>query len=205
VPICDIVLAGCHKWLQAYHPLGLACFGRPQTRGYIEAELKREFGRTLPSDPLLHFVTQLENGRLTRFSETVPLVPLFTAAGAVSDHWTRRRDLGRSLRRRQANAERIAKAAVCRQWQPLRSVQSMGSGVLLLQAARPDFRRLPPGELRDRLCNAGLVVSAYRGGLVRLSLPEEMMTDSRFRYVTGALQQVGAGHAIHAKRHGIPL
>src|SRR5262249_37754229 len=32
----DLYLAGSHKWLHAYHPLGLAFYGKPQSRQLIE-------------------------------------------------------------------------------------------------------------------------------------------------------------------------
>src|SRR5579885_938746 len=34
---CDLYLAGCHKWLGACHPLGIAVLGRRESRAFIEA------------------------------------------------------------------------------------------------------------------------------------------------------------------------
>ena len=92
-PYCDFLIAGCHKWLRAYHPLGLGFCCRPAADAIvaqISAEMT-ECGQL--DDPLLNFTWELENQCCEAFSETVNLAPLFTAAAAVSRIW--RSPLGR--------------------------------------------------------------------------------------------------------------
>jgi hypothetical protein len=173
VPKCDIVIGGCHKWLQAYHPLGLACFGREETRNEIHALLDRDCDRSVVADPLSHFVTQLDRGSLARYSETVPLLPLFTAAAAVSDHNDGPAHLDQLMLCRMANAERLIRVAVHAGWQPLLPANGMRSAALLLRPQASDQRRSLPNDLRDRLCRTGLLVTAYHGGLVRISPPRK--------------------------------
>ena len=79
----DLILAGCHKWLRAYHPLGLAFCGRAQSERFIVKLSRTMLSDRELDDPLLRFAAELESGDGNRFSETVGLAPLFTAAAAV--------------------------------------------------------------------------------------------------------------------------
>ena len=81
---CDLLLAGCHKWLRAYQPLGLAfCCRRSAERLVAEACAEmlssRRAGRSAPG---LHRPARRPR-RADSYSETVNLAPLFTAAAAV--------------------------------------------------------------------------------------------------------------------------
>ena len=55
---CDLYLAGCHKWLQAYHPMGLAFYGRRRSQFIIETALKDLVTAGQLDDPLLRFSKQ---------------------------------------------------------------------------------------------------------------------------------------------------
>jgi len=80
----DFVVAGAHKWLHAYLPMGIGFFGRRRSRRLIDHRLRllRRRGRT--NDPLLDFTEQLESDDLDSHFETANLAPVLTAAGAVS-------------------------------------------------------------------------------------------------------------------------
>jgi selenocysteine lyase/cysteine desulfurase len=80
----DFVVAGAHKWLYAYLPMGIGFFGRRRSRSLIERRLQilRRCDRT--NDPLLDFTEQLESDDLDSHFETANLAPVFAAAGAVS-------------------------------------------------------------------------------------------------------------------------
>ncbi len=56
---CDLLLTGCHKWLRAYHPLGLAFCCREQSEGFIQTVCREMVVRGELDDPLLSFATQL--------------------------------------------------------------------------------------------------------------------------------------------------
>lgn len=78
---CDLFIAGCHKWLGAYHPLGLGFCGRvraadPLTRAV--AQLRRAG----IDDPLLSL---LNTEHRVRFGETVNVGPMFSCRGALID------------------------------------------------------------------------------------------------------------------------
>ena len=82
---CDLYLAGCHKWLGGYHPLGIAFYGRERSRDRVETILAHMMACGDLDDPLLRFSSQLEAGAREAAGETVNLAPLFSAQGAVGD------------------------------------------------------------------------------------------------------------------------
>jgi hypothetical protein len=169
---CDLFLAGCHKWLGAYYPLGLLFCCRPAVEDSL-AGLCREMlcGGEL-DDPLLSFTTQLENDAPEPYSETVNLGPMFTAAAAVRRVLGSGRSRPEELSCQMANAERVADRAARSGWRPLRTSIPTRTGILLLEAESGDTRLAPVERLRERFLTSGVAVSAYDGGIVRTSLPK---------------------------------
>ena len=49
---CDLLLAGCHKWLRAYNPLGVAFYGHPRSTQYIHDTVQRLMASRRIDDPL---------------------------------------------------------------------------------------------------------------------------------------------------------
>ena len=142
-PHCDFLVAGCHKWLRAYHPMGLGFCCRPRA-DCVMADVSREMTeRGQLDDPLLSFTWELENGRCEAFSETVNLAPLFTAAAAVSRIWQSPLGRNEEFDLQLANADRVAEVADSTGWQPVRPTIPMRSGILLLQAKRSETRSAP--------------------------------------------------------------
>ena len=78
---CDLYLASCHKWLQGFHPMGLGFYGRRRSRSMIETALRQMVSSGDRDDPLPRFTAQLERSALDGETETVNLIPLFTAQG----------------------------------------------------------------------------------------------------------------------------
>lgn len=173
---CDLLLTGCHKWLRAYHPLGLAICCRARSERDIITICREMFHRGEIGDPLLSFTTQLEGENLERFSETVNLAPMFTAAAAV-------RAMMRSDRTKQAelsaqidNAEQVAQRSIATGWHPIRPANPMNTGILLLEATDRQNRVAPIDRLRERFLAGGIALTAYAGGIVRASLPDRPMS-----------------------------
>jgi len=186
-PYCDFLIAGCHKWLRAYHPLGLGCCCRP-TADTVVAEVSREMTeRGQLDDPLLSFTWELENGRCEAFSETVNLAPLFTAAAAVSRIWRSPLCRNEAFDRQIANTDRVAEVAHSTGWQPVRPAASLRSGILLLQAKRSETRSAAPDTLRLAFRRWGLAVSAYVGGLIRTSFLPDTLSPPGLSQVRSAL------------------
>ena len=67
----DLYIAGCHKWLRAYQPLGVMFAGRRLSRESIESALAERMGRGEIDDPLLRFTQQIERHCPDGHTETV--------------------------------------------------------------------------------------------------------------------------------------
>jgi hypothetical protein len=170
---CDLYLTGVHKWFRAYHPLGLAFYGRHCSRTYIETQLSRQLTAGQLDDPLLRFTTQLENDTLDGTTETVNLAPLFSCLGATDDALAQAREPEETLSTRRVNRRRASVAALMAGWDPLFPCPGLQTGILLLQPQRQAARVRPPDQVRAAFYGQGVALSTYESGLIRLSLPEQ--------------------------------
>ena len=186
---CDLLLAGCHKWLRAYQTLGLAFCCRRSAEPLVVEACADMRSRGELDDPLLAFTNQLEGEATDSYSETVNLTPMFTAAAAV------RRMLGSPHAKRHellaqvANADRLADAAPQSGWTAARPTLPMQSGILLLEPRRQDTRTAPPDVLRARLSAAGLALTVYDGGTIRASLPDRPFDGADLSHLQAALSR----------------
>lgn len=133
-------------------------------------------------DPLLRFTAQLETGA-TGVTETLNLVPLFTARAAVEDAC---RSGGVPVRAENATA--VAALAPGSGWRPVQPDLPLRSGILLLEAERPAVRSIPPDSLRMTLRDAGVGATVYAGGWVRLSMPAVGLTPAELVHLSRALR-----------------
>jgi selenocysteine lyase/cysteine desulfurase len=167
---CDLYLTGCHKWMRAYHPMGLGFYGRPRSCKAINA-IRADMTKTgALDDPLLRFAALLEACE-TGVTETVNLLPLFTTRGAVEDA-----RLDGATFHRAENMRVAVEVARTTGWRPLLPDEPLRSGILLLEAERLALRSVCPEALRATLRDSGVAATAYEGGLVRLSMPSVAFT-----------------------------
>ncbi len=82
---CDLLIAGSHKWLRAFHSMGIGFFCNSGSRQYVADSLRRWTASGAIDDPLMRFVDELENGRSQPFGETVHVAPLIAASAAATD------------------------------------------------------------------------------------------------------------------------
>ena len=80
---CDFLVAGSHKWLRAYQPMGFGFCCRKETEGSIMRHCQDMFERRQLDDPMLRFSEQLESNARESFCETVNVAPMFTATAAA--------------------------------------------------------------------------------------------------------------------------
>jgi len=184
---CDLLLAGCHKWLRAYQPLGLAlCCRRWSER--LVAEMQQEMlSRGELDDPLLVFTNQLENEATESYSETVNLTPMFTAAAAVRRMLASPRAKREELTSQMANADRVADQTPGVGWRPSRPTLAMQSGVLLLKPRYQHSQQVPVERVRERFLTAGVALTAYEDGTIRASLPDQPFAADELGLLQAAL------------------
>lgn len=168
---CDLYLAGCHKWLNGFHPMGLGFYGRQRSAEMIDTVVKRLVESGELDDPLLKLTTQIETAKLDGETETVSLIPLFTCQGAAVDALERTSSLADVLRQRRANLVETAELAAASGWMPVQPAETFRTGILLLQAERDKTRVEPADELREAFADNGVALTAYDGGFARLSMP----------------------------------
>jgi len=168
---CDLYLAGCHKWLNGFHPMGLGFYGRSSSVEMIETLAQTLVQSGELDDPLLKFTTQIETAKLDSETETVSLIPLFTCQGAAVDALERSSPLADVLRQRQANLLEATRLAAASGWLPVQPAEPFRTGILLLQAERDKTRQRSAEDLRDAFAEEGLALTSYDGGFIRLSMP----------------------------------
>ena len=185
---CDLYMAGCHKWLQAYHPMGLAFYGRRRSRFVIETILGQLLSAGDLDDPLLRFSAQLESGTLDGGTETVTLACMFSCQGAVEDALEETRIPSRCLPQRLDSLMTAASVAEASGWRLLLPPPAFRTGILLLQAEREKKKGATATELRHAFSERGVAITAYDGGFVRLSMPAEAWRPGELEQLSVALQ-----------------
>jgi len=169
---CDLFLAGCHKWLRAFSPLGLAFFGQPGSTTYIRDSLRRWTDNGDLDDPLLAFSRELSTTfkcQRQSFGETVNIVPLFTASGAVQDA------LAQQCWSCSADSRQDVIGVACDNgWKPISPEQGFTSRIMLFEPRNGPCESSPEA-IKSAFLAGGVALSAYDNGLIRLSLPRSKL------------------------------
>jgi selenocysteine lyase/cysteine desulfurase len=186
----DLYLTGSHKWLGAYHPLGIALYGKRRSRQLIETIRDEMINRADLNDPLLRFTEQLESDGLDGYTETVNVAPLLTCSAAAQDAFASSRCFDTSLDNQLHNCSLASDLADGTQWTPLQPAKPFQSGILLLQSRSNHVRSAPPAAIRDAIQREGLAVTNYPGGLLRLSMPRIPLSKMDLNRIRLALQRV---------------
>ena len=186
---CDLLLAGCHKWLRAYQPLGLAFCCRQSSERLVTTVCDELLDRGELDDPLLRFLTQLESSRPERYGETVNLVPVFTAAAAVRRMLSSRRSKQAEFASQVSNVDDVAARQTSGGWRPLQPCAAARSGILLLEAKSVQTKAAQIDVLRERFLRAGVALTAYDGGLLRASLPDRPLAPAEVKRLFSALRR----------------
>lgn len=173
---CDCYIIGCHKWLGAHLPLGVAfCPCSTTSNGFSCALSKAD-------DPLLAYTCGLDAGDNKQFGETVNLTPLLTCRGALADQGQVDRELLVRLESAQAICDRLG-----RNLQAIAPSEAFRSGIILVKTP---VRTLEPHALRSLLAARGVMLTAYDGGFVRLSLPKSKLTPNELDLLVRTLQSI---------------
>jgi selenocysteine lyase/cysteine desulfurase len=183
----DLTIAGCHKWLRGYFPLGLGFYGQPSTREFIDRTASDMLGTSALDDGLLRFCGQLSNVALDGYSETVNLGPLFSCCGATMDAAVTAGSTQESLACQAVNAELVQDLAQGGNWRAVIPDKAFRTGVLLLEHGGRAADALTGEDVRRCLQKCGVVATGYDGGLARLSMPKRPFRDSELRLLRKAL------------------
>ena len=183
---CDLHLAGCHKWLRAYEPMGVMFLGRRASRETITSSLADSIGSGEIDDPLLRFTARLESGTDEQLSETVNLTSLFSTNGALADAG----DSAGAWTTRIRNLEAAAATLLGVGWEPQLAAPEFRSGILLVRAERPKIQATVSDSLRAALREAGVAATTYPGGLVRLSMPPDAWQPGELDHLRRAFKRL---------------
>jgi len=172
VSVADLTIAGAHKWLSGYFPLGVAFFGQPGTQEIINHAATGMVQTGELDDGLLRFCGQLTDANLDGYSETVNLGPLFSCYGAAADALATVGPASNATTIQSANAERIRDICQVGIWRPLMPETGFRTGILLLESCNV-LTHLATGEaVRWFFQDRGALVTGYDGGIARLSMPK---------------------------------
>lgn len=186
----DLVIAGTHKWLGGYLPLGLAFLNDERNRARI-IDNRRGMGETEElDDPLFDFLTDLETGSLGQHTETINLTPLLACCGALHDFDDPKRGVDVSLHYQLSNAEIVRALAEATGWTPLLPAADQRTGIVLLQSSHPECQSLSAEALRRRMQQSGITATAYDAGVVRLSMPRSELRPADDHALHSALQRL---------------
>ena len=188
--ICDMLVAGCHKWLRAYLPMGLAFFGRRRSRYIIDQTLVGALKYRQIDDPLLSFVRQFESDNSNGYLETTNITPLLSCCGAVTDLTVSPDRIREASAVRAGNAGQILNAASGTGWKWLRPDDGLCSSVVLLHSQRPTIRSAAPDTVRYAFRRSGISLSNYEAGMIRLSMPDRSLSSEALNRVRHALASV---------------
>jgi selenocysteine lyase/cysteine desulfurase len=187
----DFFLAGCHKWLRAFHPMGIGFCGREASQDFVESVSNEMIDRGELDDPLLQFTSWMEAGTRKRFTETVSIGPLFSCAAAVKEVLARTSstDTFSELVR---TAQALEEISLGTGWTPVVSHDELRSGILLLRS--DSVKRARPEEVREQFQECGIALTAYEGGVIRLSAPPEHWQEKDAERLRFALETTALGN-----------
>lgn len=186
----DLLVAGCHKWIRGYLPMGLAFYSNHRSRSLVDQIVKSTLHSRRLDDPLLRFVRQIEADDTDGYLETTNISPLFSCAGALRDLEPSATTIEERTSIRVSNARRVLNVAHPTRWNPLLPDDGLRSGVVLVQSQRNAVRHAASDVIREAFRHAGVSVSNYDAGLARLSMPDEPLPTQALNRVRDALLSV---------------
>jgi len=193
---CDLYMAGCHKWLGGYFPLGFGVLCRPQRQALFEWELQRSL-RKHQFDPLLQMVESATRRRRLP-AETINLSPLLSAAAAATDADVS--TVEHHDRLRNANVvHEIASRAGSRTCRPSPSLRS---GIVMIKPPREGVRRQSLRQRWQAFQSRNIALTAYPNGALRLSMPSRPLSEAGRQALFLALQADRAASSQHGESEG---
>lgn len=184
--VADFIVAGTHKWVGSYIPLGVGIASNSSSQQWIANFLRAAIGINGAGDSLSHMLHSVDNRCDSRFPETVNLGGLIAGFGA----WTSTPSPRNALAMRIANADRVASIAEFNGWEPIRPDETMRSGSLILQSSCRQTRNRCSDDIRNSFADTGIILSTYANGIVRMAMPETLIPTEQVLQIQDALFNV---------------
>jgi hypothetical protein len=195
--VCDLFLAGCHKWLRAYLPLGIAIFGKAGSREWIHHYLVSSDCVDGVDDPLLRFTHELEADVAGRYSETVNIAPLFACRAAITDTFSAGHGQWKDQLR---NADEVRAITESTTWRVRSLESSMRTGILLLVRKNQRDGKTDAEAMRQAFADHQIAASTYENGIIRLSMPQRALRSVELEQLATTLTRVTQGDCRPDKR-----
>lgn len=187
---CDVLVTGCHKWLGAHLPMGVAVAGNSLAAEQFRCVVSGVDESRFCSDPLLLLTEQLQSDDVKRYAETVNIVPMLAASAALSSGQAAPVNSQSEFSQRLVNSDRAAECLSGSSWSPVRLSQSARSAILLAASNHAAVQQTAPDTLQTHFRNHGIALSAYQGGLLRMSMPLAIMQQSHLDFLSSAFHAV---------------
>lgn len=187
---CDVLVTGCHKWLGAHLPMGIAVAGNSLAAEQIRCVINGPRHSAACDDPLLQLTEQLQTSRVSRYSETVNILPVLSANAALANVKNHQRALASEYRQRRVNADLVAECLAETAWHPVDLDDSVRSAILLARCRSGVTNYLDPDELQSGFQRQGIALSAYSGGWLRVSMPSQVFSPDHVHQLTAAVHAV---------------
>lgn len=188
---CDVVITGCHKWLGAHLPMGVAIAGNALAAEQMRCVITGPHYSSSCTDPLLQLTEELQANRINRYSETVNILPMLSANAALQDSQGWQAALTPDFDQRQLNAEQVAECLADTAWRPIRLDESVRSGILLARSEEGSPVVVEPEKMQANFRKQGVALTAYPDGLLRLSMPSQKFESNQIQRLTTALRSAG--------------
>lgn len=186
----DMTIVGCHKWLGAHLPMGVAVAGNPVIAEQLRCVMASRESPGRLHDPLLSLTEQLLSDHVNRYSETVNVIPMLTASAALSANQATPARLSSAYQERLRNLDFVLDCFSGSSWTPKRLHPSMSSAILLANGPAASDEHSEPDERQARFRENGVALTAYRNGSIRLSMPSTPMSDEHRACLSRALNHV---------------
>jgi hypothetical protein len=123
--------------------------------------------------------------------ETADLAGLYNAAAAIGAEVREPRDAACRFEERLANSVSLAEAIERTGWRAIVPAPKLRSGILLLRNVHADAAEARPERIREAFQRRGVALTAYSGGIIRLSMPYTFWLSEDLDQLRGALRRCG--------------
>lgn len=199
----DLYLASSHKWLGGQIPMGIALCGSGRTYALLDWLQRDRSLRHALEDPLLRFCNEIEHEATNGFGETVNLAGLFTCQGALVDAGEGTEAVSQRLTSRCINSARVKQLVAESGWRELPAAVGSASGMTVVQHFTQN--EVTGEQLRRAFIVFGIALTAYDGGVVRVSMPPARLLDSSVSLLHRAFDHCGRGRTAFdvPRRHSL--